>query len=563
MADDANPLTIPRYCTMAMISTPPPPPPSALPVVKAARLIRLRLCRLPPQCDWRELDSCAETVLRLLRRPHAQSLIRLGDGETKILDEQHAIAPGLAEAIQHADFLGLRRGRRSPVSQSFMDSLRRDYGMKFQNPCIVYAWLFQFVPELVGQLARGKRVLWITADAEVIVNNLADPDFRDFYGLHDLAGNDWINAAQPAWDSPFPKHISAQQAFEDIRRQLAAHADFDLALVGAGVAGKLVCHYIKTALGKSAIDVGVFMSYVRGSRERAQLQPGLTEGSAFSLDCLVWAPISPFHKPPAHAPASAAPEAARFLRKYLNYSRWEKMDSQADMVRALFDQSGAKSLVRIDKTVRDVIVMPYPIAPRMARVIKHADCVGLPDTQKNSKFLRSTTWRLRSYHGVDMLKAAHVSLDVFEFCPELAGRLARGKRVLWITWAADRIVRNLADPDFSHFYGLNDIADNAYLNTTMIDKNDFPIGCRAEEAFDDIVQQLAGVKDFDLALVEVGVVGKLVCHHIKITLGKSAIDVGPVMMGYFREMHIRTNPPLTRPIEQRIVPRKSTPGNSP
>ena len=238
---------------------------------------------------WQKLAGHGEIVLNMFGQPGAKSLVRTGDGEMYVLAQQHESAPQLAEAIAHADCLGLRGMYTSAETKSIIRSLRLHHNVDIDKSVHVSTWVFCYMPELVGKVARGRRVLWITSGAHVIIENLENPAFRDFYGLHDIAKNDRICAAPPKGQSPFPENISVDQAFEVIKQQLP-EKDFDLALVGAGITGKLVCHYIKTSLGKSAIDIGVCMSFFKGSRERVELRAGDRIGMQF----LVWDPKSDF-----------------------------------------------------------------------------------------------------------------------------------------------------------------------------------------------------------------------------------------------------------------------------
>lgn len=239
--------------------------------------------------NWEKLASHGEIVLDLFSKPGAKSLVRTGEHEMKILQDQHPIASRLAEAIAHTDCLGLAGMERSDCSQSIIRSLRTHHKVEIDKSVHVSSWLFSYMPELAGKLTSGRRVLWITSDAERIVKNLENPAFRDFYGLHDIAKNDWINAAEPMDSSVYPKHVSVEQAFEDIQHQLS-EKDFDLALVGVGVTGRLVCHHIKTVLGKSAVDIGICMSYLKGARDHPTLRPH--DANSTEIHFLVWDPAA-------------------------------------------------------------------------------------------------------------------------------------------------------------------------------------------------------------------------------------------------------------------------------
>ena len=274
---------------------------------KVQQLARQHLVRMT-DAKWQVYASHGDTVLNLFRQPGAKSLVRLGDGEMRILRDQDSIAPQLAEAVEHADCIGLpgmgidpsqqRSKVPAQMRETIIHALQNHYQVELTNSIKIITELFSNMPELVGKLAAGKRVVWITSDADVIVKNLENPAFRDFYGLHDIVANDCVNAAARRGPvhvpGAYPANMSVSMAFEDIRRKLSGK-DFDLALVGVGATGKLVCHYIKTTLGKPAVDIGVCMSYLKGARDRIQLRHNKVGVKYLGSNHLVWDPASINH----------------------------------------------------------------------------------------------------------------------------------------------------------------------------------------------------------------------------------------------------------------------------
>ena len=156
---------------------------------------------------------------------------------------------------------------------AIIKGLRNIYRMVLTSSLMVSVRLFRFVPGLIGQLAAGKRVLWITSNAHVIVDNLNNLDFKHFYGLHDIVHNASINAAPCKPCSGYPASISVDESYADIQEKLVKSEDFDIAFVEAGVTGKLVCHHIKANLDKTAIDIGFMTSALRGDRDHDALLP--------------------------------------------------------------------------------------------------------------------------------------------------------------------------------------------------------------------------------------------------------------------------------------------------
>ena len=229
------------------------------------------------------IEQVCRNIRQAFAEPGPKMLLRVGDGELKLLRGRHPIAQDMVTAFQQADFLGLRDDDYMN-KQEIISVLRDNHQTEIGRTCTFNARLFRFAPELIGQLTRGRRVLWITANAAELVRRLDNPMFRDFYRLHGIISNHYINAAPTDSNNPLPVGVSAEQAIADIKQQLSWAPEFDFAVVGAGAVGKVVCHYIKAVLGKSAIDVGFMTSAMLGRRDQGGLLPGNP------LDPLVWDP---------------------------------------------------------------------------------------------------------------------------------------------------------------------------------------------------------------------------------------------------------------------------------
>lgn len=267
------------------------------------RLNQFSRQRFPKQ-NWEKLDLEYNLVLGMFHHPGPKSLIRLGDNEVLILKsgKPEFIASQLAIAGKHADCLGLPADDRLEHYKtgkpnhwvdgwraSIIESLRKNYSVEVDKSVHINTHLHRLLPELMGQLATGKRVLWITSGVGTIMDNLKDPAFRDYYGFHDIVDNYSIETVPTRTknsNDPFPAG-DPEQVYADIRQKTAAIENFDLAFVGVGVVGKIICHHIKTELGKTAIDVGSMMSVLQGLRNRNDyVHGGMRE-------YLVWDPARP------------------------------------------------------------------------------------------------------------------------------------------------------------------------------------------------------------------------------------------------------------------------------
>ena len=487
-------------------------------------------------------------MLDIFRAPDPKFMVLVGAGEAELLQHRKPewLARDLADAIKHANCIGIpAKDTREIIIRTLHDNY---YPVEEGQFIEVHPFVFVLYPELIGQLARGKRVLWITYGADKIVRNMNDQAFRDYYGLHDITNNDSIEFAEPyghTYGAGFPK-IDMQQAYEDVQQQLVRVSDFDLAFVGAGWIGKVICHHIKTQLGKTAIDIGRMMSALSGLRNRTVFH--------FEQHFVVWDPggdFVPARKMSDRMPGfrgnatpsslfESLPPVSRMLREqFPDAPEYILPDREKDVgiVLDIFRDPGAKFMVRCGDG--ELVLLrdrkPEWLARSLADAIRHADCLGLtqPGFPDNEDWRGKILHTLHTHFQTEVDHLATVDAFLFQIYPELIGWLAAGKRVLWITCGADKIVRNMSDPAFRDYYGLHGIIDNDSVEVAKPHGDahgaPYPRSVSLDQSYADILQHLTRARDFDLAFVGASWVGKPVCHHIKTHLGRSAVDVGSMM----------------------------------
>ena len=294
------------------------------------------------------IPSSSKTVLDIFSVPGAKSLVTLHDGDLIYLNKGSVLTHYLIQSVRHADCVGLNleTAFANRIIETFLDR----YQTNLEKNPIILKGIFRFNPNLLGQLAVGKRVLWITSDAEKIVSSMNDPDFRDFYGLHGIVDNYYINArpgALTGWERGYPASGSPEESFVEIQEKLFHIPEFDLAFVGVGSVGKCVCHYIKIALGKTAIDIGVMMSALCGRRNRDIFE---SEGtSAF----MVWDPAPRLQNPqqPSQTPLSTItapppPSSVNRMRYVVSFSTTPRRIHQCNkMLESILQQTRKADMV--------------------------------------------------------------------------------------------------------------------------------------------------------------------------------------------------------------------------
>jgi tetratricopeptide (TPR) repeat protein len=248
--------------------------------------IEERIKRKYPAKHWERIEQERQKLITFCKPLSPLSLVRLGDGELRLLKKKGQLTNLLVDAIRHADLLGLPdhfdTSARSHIfnwDRELYECLRHIHGFLIDENRIVSSYIFLYAPEIIGEFLKGKRVLWITANSETIVNNLRNELFRSYYNLHDIARSGFIEI--PESDGALPS-VDYVEVLLYMKKCLSEQQDYDIALVGGGVLGKIYCHTIKTEYGKQAIDVGCMMSAYKGLRNRIAFRNG------GDFDFLVW-----------------------------------------------------------------------------------------------------------------------------------------------------------------------------------------------------------------------------------------------------------------------------------
>jgi tetratricopeptide (TPR) repeat protein len=236
--------------------------------------------------NWDRIEQEKQKLLSFCKPISPVSFIRLGDGELLILKERDQLANLLVDVIKHADLLGLPdhydRNVRSHIldwDRQLSEYLLNFYTFKVNENKIISSYIFLYIPEIIGEVIKNKRVLWITANSGKIVDNLKNERFRSYYNLHDIINNSFIEI--PESNGPLP-HADCFQVLLHVEKCLSKQQDYDIALIGGGVLGKIYCHIIKSKYRKQAIDIGCLMSAYKGLRNRVVFR------HAGDLDFLVW-----------------------------------------------------------------------------------------------------------------------------------------------------------------------------------------------------------------------------------------------------------------------------------
>jgi hypothetical protein len=245
-----------------------------------------------PSKSWNRIEQEKQKLMSFYKPITPVSFIRLGDGELWILKNRNQLAHLLATSIKKADLVGLPdhydgniRNHIYNWDKLLFEYLRSRYSIQLYENNIISSYIFLYAPEIIGEFIRGKKVLWITANSEKIVNNLKNELFRSYYNLHDISKSRFIEIPESDGALPYNGALSDTeyiQIVQETKNFINKQQEYDIALVGAGVLGKIYCHIIKTDYGKQALDIGCLMSAYKGVRNRLIFKNG------GELDFLVW-----------------------------------------------------------------------------------------------------------------------------------------------------------------------------------------------------------------------------------------------------------------------------------
>ena len=137
-------------------------------------------------------------------------------------------------------------------------------------------------------MLKGRRALWITHRADVIVRRLKDPAFCEFYGFETGRDDRHLTCVPRGRTLPY---VEASEAgylglLETVCREADAQA-FDVAVIGMGAIGKMVAHHIASK-GRTAFDAGCILSAMRSEPDRVVFTKELKQ--------LLWVAKAPFRR---------------------------------------------------------------------------------------------------------------------------------------------------------------------------------------------------------------------------------------------------------------------------
>lgn len=237
-----------------------------------------KIHQIHPERDWDRISAEKKLLIDFTKNKDYYSIIRLGDGELNILKQDGWLANQLANSVKQADLTGIpddflhnKRSHINNFDEQIIALFKNKYNHDIPLNKVFSSHLFLYTPDIVSEITQEKKVLWITAQSPKITNLiLTNPDFNSFF---DFNIKDSIYIDIPESSGPLPPQPYSN-VYNNVINQLNKNLDFDIALIGAGVLGKLFCSYIKTDIKKQAVDIGCLMSAYKGIRNRLIFKPG-------------------------------------------------------------------------------------------------------------------------------------------------------------------------------------------------------------------------------------------------------------------------------------------------
>jgi len=196
--------------------------------------------------EWDRIQMEGEIVRSKLQTP--SSFIRLGDGELNILRRQDYLSDRLRAAVAACDILGLPDAfnrRPHPWRASLIEELPA-----YDGP-VVSAILPLCLPSLLPSVLKGRRALWITHRAEVIIRRLKDPAFCEFYGFETGREDARLNGVPRGRTLPYVE--ASEAGYLGVLEKVCREADaqtYDVAVIGMGAIGKMVARPLLEGQGR-------------------------------------------------------------------------------------------------------------------------------------------------------------------------------------------------------------------------------------------------------------------------------------------------------------------------
>jgi hypothetical protein len=215
------------------------------------------------KADWSNIEIDKNLILSTMKDNPSGYFIRLGDGELSILHKQEELGYMLANSVDNCSLLGLPEhysGYTHMWKPQIISNLQK-YNVDVSNKPTVSAIFPLFVPSVIGNLINGKSTIWITNNSSIIIKNLTKRRFCEFYGI--CYGGLHTSIQVPAGRTlPYSKQTPID-VYNKICDEIITK-EFDIAVLGVGMIGKLLAQFISQTVKKPAIDAGCILSAMRG-----------------------------------------------------------------------------------------------------------------------------------------------------------------------------------------------------------------------------------------------------------------------------------------------------------
>lgn len=203
---------------------------------------------------------------------------------------------------------------------------------------------------------------------------------------------------------------------------------------------------------------------------------------------------------------------------------WERIKQEADSVISHFAGHSPASFVRLGDGELMLLRRRDALAKLLLSAIEGCTILGLPDSFNG----RAHPWRAELLGEIPAPTVPVVSAVMPLVKPTLTAEVVRGKRALWITHRADIITTRLRDPAFCRYYGFEEGRNDLHLDCVPPGRTLPYVQPDEYEALLEGVCRQADRMEYDIAVIGMGAMGKMVAHHLA-ARGRQGFDAGCIL----------------------------------
>ena len=215
---------------------------------------------------------------------------------------------------------------------------------------------------------------------------------------------------------------------------------------------------------------------------------------------------------------------------------WSRIEEESRLLLAHYAAAAVPCLVRLGDGELAILRRTHSVgverrdevrdalAKQLLAAIGTCSVLGLPDEFNE----RSHPWRASLLKEIPALNVPTVSAILPLVRPSLTASVVRGKRALWITHNAAVITERLRDLGFCDFYGFEHDREDLHCDGVPPGRTLPYVKPDEYQALLNRICATVDALDFEIAVIGMGAMGKMVAHHLA-QRGRQSFDAGCIL----------------------------------